>query len=196
MTLKGGHRRRPKVATSQKVATFGFPVQLASFFLKAANGLWGALQRWPISKRWPPLDGHLQTSVWRTTVTSADCDTMGFLQSSAWHRARRQALTDVGYCCQRCGRAVTGSRESQVHHRRPRDQAPTLLVEPQNLEVLCRRCHRTAHNRGEELAPSAAMACTMDGFPTSADHPWNKPGGGLKIISFSTPQRPGSNSCD
>ena len=64
MTLKGGHQRRPKVATSQKVAAFGFPVQLASFFLKAANGLWVALQRRPTFKKvatfgWPPLDTSL-----------------------------------------------------------------------------------------------------------------------------------------
>ena len=69
---------------------------------------------------------------------------------------------------------MTGSRESQVHHRRPRDQAPALLVELQNLEVLCRPCHRIAHNQGEELEPGPTMACTIDGFPTSVDHPWNK----------------------
>ena len=98
---------------------------------------------------------------------------MGFLQSAAWLRVRRQVLADANYQCRRCGKSVTGSRESQVHHRKPRETAPMLLVEPQNLEVLCRSCHRAAHSRGDLLKPSAQLSCGIDGFPTDACHPWN-----------------------
>src|SRR5262245_13250404 len=119
---------------------------------------------------------------------------MGFLQSANWHRARRQALHRADYTCQRCGVSVLGHRQSQVHHRAPRDRAPALLVEPQNLEVLCRKCHRIAHNRGDLLAPAAPMACTLDGTPTDAWHPWNTPrnnrGGSLEIGSPPPAQRP------
>ena len=40
------------------------------------------------------------------------CGRMGFLQSAPWLRARRQALHDAHWRCQRCGVSVTGSRET------------------------------------------------------------------------------------
>ena len=45
-------------------------------------------------------------------------------RAAAWLKARRQALHVAQWRCQRCGASVTGSRQSQVHHRKPRDGAP------------------------------------------------------------------------
>jgi len=112
---------------------------------------------------------------------------MGFLQSAAWLKARRKALHVAQWRCQRCGASVTGSRQSQVHHKKPRDGAPALLLEPMNLEVLCRRCHRGAHSRGEELAPHAEMACDENGNPTDAWHPWNADRGDIRKIKVVCP---------
>jgi len=108
----------------------------------------------------------------------AQCD-MGFLQSARWHRLRRQALHDAGWKCQRCGVSLLGKpREAQVHHRKPRDRAPGLLLEQLNLEVLCRRCHRVAHNTGSLANPLPPLCVSVSGDPLDPAHPWNQSRGG------------------
>src|SRR5262245_7086194 len=120
---------------------------------------------------------------------------MGFLQSAAWLKARRQALLNADWCCQRCGVSLLNKpREAQCHHRKPRSVAPALLLEPLNIEVLCRVCHRGAHSRGEEIAPAAELVCDLNGHPTDPAHPWNALGGWLKNRKVPTPSAARQNS--
>jgi hypothetical protein len=88
---------------------------------------------------------------------------------AAWQRARKQALFDANWTCTRCGCSLVGlGQEAQVHHRKALKVAPSLGLEPLNLQPLCRRCH-TEIEKGGGLG-----ACTIDGTPTDPRHPWAK----------------------
>lgn len=76
-----------------------------------------------------------------------------------WLRSRERAaaLQRESYCCERCGRkqSVAKGRELklEVHHNRGIDWdgiidlvIERILVDPSELEVLCKDCHREEHN--------------------------------------------------
>jgi len=87
-----------------------------------------------------------------------------------WGRARRQALHDAGYQCQRCHTSLLNKgREAHVHHRKPLRAAPALRSEPLNLLALCRACHTREHE--EQKKPTM---CNVDGSPNDVRHPWFK----------------------
>ena len=92
----------------------------------------------------------------------------GYYNLAEWGTARRQALHDAGYACQRCGTSLANmGREAHVHHRKPLKRAPALRSEPLNLMALCRRCHTTVH----EIEKKPVM-CNVDGTPNDPSHPW------------------------
>lgn len=76
-----------------------------------------------------------------------------------WLRSRERlaALQRESYCCERCHRkqSVAKGRELklEVHHKDGIDWdgvidlvIERILVDPANLEVLCKDCHRGEHN--------------------------------------------------
>jgi predicted HNH restriction endonuclease len=95
---------------------------------------------------------------------------MAFYDRAEWTRARRQALHDSGYRCQRCNASLLNlGREAHVHHRKELRRAPALRIEPLNLMSVCRSCHTALHNEAKR-----PPAVNVDGMPTDPDHPWFK----------------------
>ena len=91
-----------------------------------------------------------------------------FYTTNEWMRARKQALHDAGWQCQRCGVSLVGKGQgAHVHHRKPYLVAPSLQSEPLNLEALCRSCHNSRHHEMERKP-----GCDEQGNPTDPDHPW------------------------
>jgi 5-methylcytosine-specific restriction endonuclease McrA len=94
-----------------------------------------------------------------------------FYLTSAWQRARKQALHDAGYQCTRCHASLVGiGKRAHVHHRKPYLKAPALAIEPLNLQALCISCHNAVH--GEIKRGRSSSACGADGRPTDPQHPW------------------------
>ena len=92
-----------------------------------------------------------------------------FYNTSAWRRgARKQALHDANYTCQRCGVSLAGG-DGNVHHRKPYKLAPALRIEPQNLVALCRGCHDAEH---ADMKRGSKRGCDENGMPTDPRHPW------------------------
>lgn len=75
-----------------------------------------------------------------------------FYDSAAWRRLRAAILAEWPLC-RRCpeGRPTPAV---EVHHREPRHARPDLALDPDNLEGLCRTCHRKA--RPEDRAHRSA----------------------------------------
>jgi len=99
---------------------------------------------------------------------------MAFYDRHEWEAARKQALHDSGYQCQRCGTSLVGlGKACHVHHKKELRRAPALRVEPLNLVSLCRSCHTREHN--EARRPPAV---NIDGTPNDPNHPWFQRSGG------------------
>jgi 5-methylcytosine-specific restriction endonuclease McrA len=92
-----------------------------------------------------------------------------FYNKTEWQTARRQALHDSGYRCQRCDVSLVGKgRAAHVHHRKPYRKAPALGTEPLNLQALCIACHNKTHAE----AKNNRSACDVRGYPLDISHPW------------------------
>lgn len=52
-------------------------------------------------------------------------------------------------CCQRCGKFVFG-RAAHVHHVVPVKKNSNLKLDPNNLRLLCSKCHVIEENEGED----------------------------------------------
>ena len=93
-----------------------------------------------------------------------------FYVSRAWLNARRQALHDANYQCQRCKASLIGmGRHAHVHHRKEYKRAPALAIEPLNLMALCQPCHNAEHHT---MKGNGSTACDEQGMPLDASHPW------------------------
>ncbi len=68
-------------------------------------------------------------------------DYRGYLQSPAWKARRVEALIRAGYKCEKCG--MIGVK-LEIHHK---TYANIGNERPEDLEVLCERCHEGV-NRG------------------------------------------------
>jgi HNH endonuclease len=92
-----------------------------------------------------------------------------FYKTKHWQRARKQALHDASYQCQRCHTSLIGKgRAAHVHHRKPYRQAVALSIEPLNLKCVCRACHNAEHHEAKRMR----SACDQDGMPLDPSHPW------------------------
>lgn len=76
-----------------------------------------------------------------------------FYNSTAWKNCRDEYKKSVGYLCERClqsGKCVLGDI---VHHKIKLTPAnindPTVTLNFDNLELVCRSCHRKAHGRND-----------------------------------------------
>lgn len=65
-----------------------------------------------------------------------------YLQSPEWKERARQARQRAGYRCQRCG---SKQGPFEVHHRTYTRKGKER---PDDLLVLCRICHQSAHDAG------------------------------------------------
>ena len=64
------------------------------------------------------------------------------IKGRLWDRARRRELARAAWRCERCGKAG----RLEVHHVRPLHKGGAAY-DPDNLKVLCRRCHIETHKR-------------------------------------------------
>lgn len=92
-----------------------------------------------------------------------------FYNKREWQTARRRALHDSGYRCQRCGISLVGlGKAAHVHHRRELKVAPALRSEPLNLMPLCVGCHNAEHADMK----GGKRGCDELGRPIDVSHPW------------------------
>jgi len=75
-----------------------------------------------------------------------------YLKSSHWLTTRREAIIRAGFKCEYCG-ASFYDETLQVHHLTYKNIG---REQPEDMQVLCRTCHRKAHLPSEMLlSPSA-----------------------------------------
>lgn len=95
-----------------------------------------------------------------------------FYDTAEWDVARRQALHDTNYTCQRCGVSLVGKGKAAiVHHRKELKRAPALRSEPLNLEPQCTECHNRTH---ADIKRGMQRGCDEQGRPLDPSHPWAK----------------------
>jgi 5-methylcytosine-specific restriction endonuclease McrA len=70
-----------------------------------------------------------------------------YLRSNHWREIRRQKLREVGYKCANHDMVVD---RLDVHHLHYYDGFGSILFREKmdNLQVLCRTCHKEAHKKG------------------------------------------------
>ena len=66
-----------------------------------------------------------------------------FYKSKEWYKTRQWILKRDNFTCVHCHLAHS-SKDLQVDHIIPKNQAPHLAYHPGNLRTLCRRCHTRA----------------------------------------------------
>lgn len=80
-----------------------------------------------------------------------------FYSSAAWKRCRRDLAKARGNMCERCyqkGLVVVGTRKRplEVHHKvklTPENiNDPSVTLNWDNMELLCRDCHEQLHGKG------------------------------------------------
>ncbi|WP_018664608.1 HNH endonuclease [Heyndrickxia acidiproducens] len=69
-----------------------------------------------------------------------------FYNSDEWKYMRSIIYQREHGYCQRCGRFVFG-RQAHVHHIIEIKKDPTLKLEPNNLMLLCPKCHAEEENK-------------------------------------------------
>jgi 5-methylcytosine-specific restriction enzyme A len=72
-----------------------------------------------------------------------------FYNSKPWKHTRSEIYEREKGCCQRCGKFVFG-KQAQVHHIVPVKKNPLLKFEPNNLMLLCPKCHMEEENKEKQ----------------------------------------------
>lgn len=72
-----------------------------------------------------------------------------FYQSPQWKDMRQFIYEREHGCCQRCGKFVFG-RNAHVHHIVPIKDNELLKLDPNNLMLLCSKCHPIVENETEK----------------------------------------------
>lgn len=78
-----------------------------------------------------------------------------FYNSQAWKALGEFVYEREDGCCQRCGRFVFG-RQAHRHHVVPIKKNPHLKLEPNNIRLLCPKCHIIEENDEKEKAVYAS----------------------------------------
>lgn len=68
-----------------------------------------------------------------------------FYNSAVWKRLSDYVYERDKGLCQRCGRFTHG-RDAHRHHIIPVAEAPELKLDPNNVELLCNKCHVIVEN--------------------------------------------------
>ena len=79
-----------------------------------------------------------------------------FYKSDKWENFRKviiaERTTEDGYVhCSKCGKAIVNKYDTVLHHIKELSDDTvadaTIALNPDNIEILCFRCHNTIHNR-------------------------------------------------
>lgn len=79
-------------------------------------------------------------------------DNTGFYHSQAWIDLTKLVDIREHNCCQRCGRYVWG-RHKHHHHVVPIADDPSLALEPNNIMLLCDKCHPIVEHEQDDAQP-------------------------------------------
>ena len=61
--------------------------------------------------------------------------------TAEWAEFRRKVCERDGHKCRRCGESTTRKRGMHVHHIKPVEQYPELIMDMDNAALLCKKCH-------------------------------------------------------
>jgi len=119
---------------------------MAEYTHKDSFGVYKILTGWEASGKcwWCGTDF---TDKHARRYCSLQCRT-AYQNNFYWLWASNAALRRAKYRCQDCG--TRGKRTLQVHHIVPlngSDRIINALNKPENLIVLCKKCHRKRHQR-------------------------------------------------
>ena len=84
-----------------------------------------------------------------------------FYRSDTWKRVADYVYERESGRCQRCGKFVYG-RSAHRHHVVPIKDNPNLKLDPNNIRLLCPKCHVIEEN---ESKPKAVFASYFDIAP-------------------------------
>lgn len=74
-----------------------------------------------------------------------------FYKSKAWHDCREAYMHSVGYLCENCRRKGILKTGDTVHHKvhlTPENiKDPSVTLNWENLELVCRDCHAEIHKK-------------------------------------------------
>lgn len=76
-------------------------------------------------------------------------DNKSLYNSAVWKRTSDYVYERDKGCCQRCGKFVFG-RDAHRHHIIPVAVDPSLKLDPDNIKLLCGKCHVIEENEEEE----------------------------------------------
>ncbi|OMF95085.1 hypothetical protein BK146_16590 [Paenibacillus sp. FSL R7-0333] len=74
-----------------------------------------------------------------------DKTSRSFYKSTAWEKAREQALIRDNHLCQHCFKRQRLTLADMVHHIKPISDYPDLALVLDNLLSLCNSCHNKEH---------------------------------------------------
>lgn len=74
-----------------------------------------------------------------------------FKRSKRWRNFSRRIKQQRGYKCQRCGIHECAMLQEwlHLHHIIKRTESPNLIYIPENIRLLCQRCHEIEELEGE-----------------------------------------------
>lgn len=76
-------------------------------------------------------------------------DNKSLYNSAVWKRLVAFVYERDKGCCQRCGKFVHG-KDAHSHHIIPVVKAPHLKLNPDNIKLLCSKCHVIEENKSEQ----------------------------------------------
>lgn len=76
-------------------------------------------------------------------------DNKSFYRTKAWQDVADFVYERENGCCQRCGRFVFG-RQAHRHHIIPIKKNEMLKLDPNNIRLLCPKCHVIEENEADE----------------------------------------------
>lgn len=69
--------------------------------------------------------------------------------TARWAKLRKQILARDNHLCQDCLKVGMYRTGNQIDHIKPARKNPELFWDPDNLQVLCMRCHTAKTRKGE-----------------------------------------------
>lgn len=94
-----------------------------------------------------------------------------FYTSTAWKKFRQAILAHRGGRCARCGKLIKDESKMIVHHIKeltPENISdPSIVLNPDNVELLCKECHDIIHHRYKGAGTRARKVYIVYGAPCS-----------------------------
>ena len=96
-----------------------------------------------------PLEKRLTGVICKAIPVVCKIAGVSFYETEMWRALRYRAFAKHGNRCQCCGARPSDGAVLQVDHIKPRSKYPELMLEIDNLQVLCKECNLGKSNRDE-----------------------------------------------